>query len=154
MIWLAIAGFFLIGEIFVAGTFFLLPFGISALLAMLLSIVGAPIWLQWVTFVVVGIGLFVVMLRWGQRFQAEQPLPVGVGADRLVGEVGLVTGSIPSEPTQSGRVQIGAEDWAAESVGNVSIEAGAVVEVIKVRGTRVIVSPVEVTANETIKGAS
>jgi len=144
----------MIGEIFVAGTFFLLPFGLSALLAMLLSIVGAPIWLQWVTFVVVGVALFVVMLRWGQRFQAEQPLPVGVGADRLVGEIGLVTGSVPAEPTKSGRVQIGAEDWAAESLGKVDIEVGTAVEVIKVRGTRVIVTPVEVSANESIKGAS
>lgn len=141
LVWLILAGLFLVGEIFIAGTFYLLPFGISAVVAMLLALIGVPIWIQWVVFGVGGMFAFWVLFRWGQRFQADQPLPPGVGAERLIDEIGSITASIPAGATATGRVRIGGEDWAAESASTLGIDDGTLVKVLKVRGTRVIVTP-------------
>ena len=46
-IWLAAAALFITGETFVAGTFILIPFGISAILAMILALLGAPVYVGW-----------------------------------------------------------------------------------------------------------
>ena len=143
LVWLAVAGIFLVGEILIAGTFYLLPFGISAFFAMLVAIPGAPIPLQWAVFLVGGGIAFWYLMKWGQRTTAEHPLPPGVGADRLVGEVGPITSAVPGGPTETGRVKLGAEDWAAESADESPIADGTVVKVLEVRGTRVIVTPTE-----------
>ncbi len=141
MVWLALAALFLIGEIFIAGTFYLGPFGVSAAIAMVLAMLGVPIALQWAVFIVAGALLFWWALRWSQRFQAGQSLPVGIGADRLVGEIGRVIAQVPATTTASGRVQIGGEEWAAETGNGEAIDPDTIIKVLEVRGTRVIVTP-------------
>ena len=79
--------------------------------------------------------------KWSRKFANENKTPIGVGADRLVGEVGPVLAEIPGGPTRSGMVRLGTEDWPAESDSEKMIPDGAVVRVVEVRGTRVIVTP-------------
>lgn len=141
MVWLALTALFLIGEIFIAGTFCLGPFGVSAAVAMVLALLGVPIAIQWAVFIIGGGLLFWWALRWGQRFQKGQGLPVGIGADRLVGEVGRVITDIPASATSAGRVRLGGEEWAAESGTGEAIDTDAIITVLEVRGTRVIVTP-------------
>ena len=57
-IWIAVAGAFVIGEMFTAG-FFLLWFGVGAAVAGVLAIFGfAPVW---------QLGAFTRMFQWGKR---------------------------------------------------------------------------------------
>lgn len=54
-IWLATAAAFGIGEILIAGSFFLLPFAVGALAASIVSVIGAPVLASWATFLVVSV---------------------------------------------------------------------------------------------------
>lgn len=125
----------------VPGTFFLLPFGISAAVAVVLSFLGVPVAISFVVFIVLGIALFGWFFKWSKKYAGENETPIGVGADRLLGEIGPVLSVIPAGPTQSGKVRLGAEVWNAESDNDMMIPDGAVVRVVEVRGTRVIVTP-------------
>jgi membrane-bound ClpP family serine protease len=64
-----------------------------------------------------------------------------VGANRLIGAVGKVLEAV--EPIHDqGRVKVETEEWRATA--DVSrIEEGTTVQVIAVRGTRLVVEPVE-----------
>jgi membrane-bound serine protease (ClpP class) len=79
-----------------------------------------------------GIMFFVIMLI-GVRAQKR---PVGMGAESLVGRVGIVrTGLAPR-----GQVQLGGELWTAELVdGEEALTANARVEVVGVDGLRLLV---------------
>ncbi len=145
-IWLGASLFFLGGEMIVPGTFFLLPFGISAAVAVVLAFLGVPVAIEFIVWIVLGTALFAYFFRWSKRYAGENETPIGVGADRLLGEIGPVIVAIPGGPTESGRVRLGAEIWHAESESATAIANGAVVRVVEVRGTRVIVTPVNAQA--------
>jgi membrane protein implicated in regulation of membrane protease activity len=141
-VWLVASLFFLSGEMVVPGSFFLLPFGISAAVAVVLAFMGVPVAVEFVVFIVLGIALFYWFFKWTRNNANLTETPIGVGADRLVGAVGPVLMSIPGGPTESGRVRLGAEEWNAQGTGQEAIPDGAVVRVVEVRGTRVMVTPV------------
>src|SRR5688572_27428993 len=91
-IWLVIAvGFALIELTVLGGSFVLLPFAVSAFVAAILAYYDVAIEIQWFVFLLGGGLLFVVMARWARGFLRENVLPRGVGADRLVGQMGIVT---------------------------------------------------------------
>ena len=62
-IWLVIAAVLITGEMFVAGTFILIPFGLSAAVAMVLAFFGAPLIIDWIVFVGLGGALFSIFWR-------------------------------------------------------------------------------------------
>ena len=94
--------------------------------------------------------LFYVMYRWARDFLQHHDLPSGAGADRLVGEVGVVTVGIEPQVTdRRGRVTIGAEVWGALCKDDASLPAGTRVRVASVIGTRVLVEPIGGAAAET-----
>jgi membrane protein implicated in regulation of membrane protease activity len=138
-VWLVASLVLILGELAVPGTFILLPFGISAAVAALLSFLDVNTGITWIVFVGLGVALFVVFWRAARRFTEAQNNPVGVGADRQVGSVGEVIVAIPASPTGSGEVRILGELWRAESDSGEPIPARAVVEVVGVRGTRLLV---------------
>ncbi len=140
LIWLIGAGLFVVGEMISPG-FFLLPFGISAAAALVLALLGVPVAIQWVVFIVLGAGLAYWFLKYFKKHESDTRLPPGVGVDRLLGETGPIIKAVPAGPTRTGRVMLGAEEWIAESVDQVQIENGTVVEVVLVKGTRVVVTP-------------
>ncbi len=126
-----------IGEIFTAG-FFLLPFAVGAAAAAILAWVGAGVLAQWLVF----FGLSIFSLAYLRRFisrqdEGEQPK---VGANRWVGEVGLVLQDIDPH-TEAGMVRILREEWRASA--NQHIDAGEQIVVTEVQGTRLIVEQVQ-----------
>jgi membrane protein implicated in regulation of membrane protease activity len=148
-IWLGTAVVFALVElILVGGSFIVLPWAASAFLASILAFYDAPIEAQWLTFVFGGAILFLVMYRWARKFmRTAQPTP-GVGADRLVGLVGIVTAPITADDVERrGRVQIGSEQWPAISDGTALIGSGSRVRVLGMRGTRVVVEALEALQN-------
>ncbi|OUW32329.1 MAG: hypothetical protein CBD32_05615 [Actinobacteria bacterium TMED172] len=137
-IWLVIAGVLIAGEMFVAGSFILIPFGISAAVAMVMAFLGAPLILDWMVFVGLGAALFSVFWKKSRKSMAAMESPPGAGHDRLIGALGQALEDIPDGPSSSGLVKTGGEEWRAISDSG-PILSGSVIEIIEVRGTRVVV---------------
>lgn len=134
-IWMIIAAFFVLGEIFTAG-FFLLWFGIGAAVAGLLAMFGLSFGWQLGAFVVVSGVLFVVSRRFAERFSKKQP--AGIGADRFIGLRGIVLEEIDNDKN-TGRVRLKKEEWRADSETGEVIPVGKKVEVTRIDGTHIVV---------------
>ena len=128
-IWLVIAGVLIAGEMFVAGSFILIPFGISAAVAMVMAFFGAPLILDWVVFVGLGAVLFSVFWKKSRKSMAAMESPPGAGHDRLIGALGQALEDIPDGPSSSGLVKTGGEEWRAISDSG-PILSGSVIEII------------------------
>jgi membrane protein implicated in regulation of membrane protease activity len=136
-IWMAIAAFFLIAEIFTMG-FFLFWFGVGAAVAGVLALLGLGMGWQLASFVVISGVLFAVSRKFAERFTKKQP--PGVGADRFVHKKGVVIQEIDNIKN-TGRVRIGKDEWRADSQTNEVISEGKIVEVTSVDGTHLVVKP-------------
>lgn len=140
-IWLGAAVAFTVGEIAVAGSFFLLPFGAGALAAAAVSFVGGAVGLGWLAFVVVSAVCSAVMWPLGRRLDRSGPR-APIGANRWVGRQGYVLQDIPGELGGTGLIRLDREEWRAESLVGHRIRAGSTVLVSRVDGTRLVVLPV------------
>ena len=134
-IWLATAATFIVGEIAMTGAFFLLPFGVGAAAATAVAFTGANATWQWLAFVLVSVAAFAGVRPMARRMRRGGN-PVGVGADRLVGETGVVVTDLSPDPEHLGTVRIGREEWHAETPDRGHLPAGTSVEVVRIEGTR------------------
>lgn len=138
-IWTMATVFFLVGELATAGTFFMLPFAVGAALAALLAFLGVGVAWEWAAFLLGTLGSFAAFIP--LRHRLDRALPgSGTGANRLIGQDGLVVRALRSGDT--GLVRVGREEWTAECADGSALEVGTVVRVTEVRGTRAIVSAV------------
>ena len=141
-IFLVAAVVFTVGEIAVAGTFFLLPFGVGALAAALAAFAGLSVALDWLVFVLVSAGASAVLWPLGRRLDRNNPQHA-IGANRWVGRQALVTRDIPGEHGGTGMVRLEREEWRGESLMGIPIRSGSTVLVSRVDGTRLVVLPLE-----------
>ena len=141
-IWVAAAVVFAVGEIAVAGSFFLLPFAAGALVAAGVSLAGGSVGFGWVCFVAVSAACSAVMWPLGRRLDRNAPRHA-IGANRWVGRQGYVLQEIPGGPGATGLIRLDREEWRAESLMGSRIRAGSTVLVSRVDGTRLVVVPVE-----------
>jgi membrane protein implicated in regulation of membrane protease activity len=156
-IWLGAAVLFALGELVMAGTFFLLPFALGALVACLLAFAGVALGIEWLAFVgvsaIAAVGLIPLRRRLDRDDDGSSD---GIGARRLVGQPALVVEAIEAGPHGRGMVRVGREEWRAETSDSRAVDAGIVVQVIEVRGTGVVVSSTphpKATADPTTTGA-
>lgn len=140
-VWLAAAAVFGIGEILIAGSFFLAPFAVGALAAAVASLTGSVL-LSFVAFLVVSTGAFLGMRPLARRLDANAPDVAGIGANRLVGVEGILLTPIPGTPGDAGMVRVGTEEWRADTRPGVGLAAGTKVRIIEVQGTRLLVEPI------------
>jgi membrane protein implicated in regulation of membrane protease activity len=138
-IWMILAAVCIVAEILTAG-FFIFWFGIGALAAGILSLIGLGAGWQWAAFVVVSGALLAVSRRFAERFTKKQP--PGIGADRFIGKKGIVLETIDNK-NNTGRIRLDKEEWRADSESERVIPAGKRVEVIRVDGTHMMVKPIE-----------
>lgn len=138
-IWMAIAAIFVVAEIFTAG-FFLLWFGIGAVVAGILAILGVGFGWQLGAFDIISGVLFVVSRRFAERFSKKQP--AGIGADRFIGMEGTVLEEIDNHKN-TGMIRLKKEEWRADSETGEIIPVGKMVKVIGLDGTHVIVKALE-----------
>ncbi|MEE4312376.1 MAG: NfeD family protein [candidate division KSB1 bacterium] len=134
-IWMIVAAILIVGEIFTAG-FFILWFGVAAAVAGMLALLGLNAAWQWGAFVIVSGVLLAFSRKLADKFSKEQPK--GIGADRFIGQTGVVLEEIDNTKN-SGRVRLGKEEWRAESYDGVNIRKGETVEVTRLEGTHLIV---------------
>jgi len=135
--WIILAGVFIVGEILTVG-FFLLWFGIGAAAAGLVALLGLGLAWQLLTFAVVTGVLLVYSQKFAERVSHKQP--TGIGADRLVAQRCMVVEDIDNLKN-TGRVRLEQDEWRAASADDKIIAAGTVVEVVRVKGTQLIVEP-------------
>ncbi len=141
-IWLGAAVAFAVGEIAVAGSFFLMPFAGGALAGAGASFLGAPVWLGWLAFVVVSAAGSAVLWPLGRRLDRSSPHHA-IGANRWVGRQATVLRDIPAGAGSTGLIRLDREEWRAESLIGSRIRAGSTVLVSRVDGTRLVVVPLE-----------
>lgn len=138
-VWLVGAVVFGIGELSMAGSFFLGPFAIGALVAALLAFLGVGVAIEWIVFIGVSVAVLLALRPIARRLDREGPV-LGIGSHRQIGQVARVV--VPIDPdAHTGTVRLGGETWRAESADGRSVAAGSLVSVVEVRGTRLLVRP-------------
>ena len=139
-VWLALATGFAVGEIAVAGSFFLLPFAVGAGAAALATFAGASVLVGWLVFVAVSAAAFAVLVPFGRRLDRRGNAGA-VGAARWAGREAVVVRPIPAGDHALGAVRLDGEEWRAQSVTGTAIRAGSTVLVSKLEGNRLLVLP-------------
>lgn len=135
--WAAMAIIFLIAELFTSG-FFLVCFGVGAAAAALLAYLGVDPLLQVAAFIAVS-AVAVLLTRPLTRRLNEQQQNF-VGSDRVLGKQAIVLTEI-DPALGAGLVRVDAEEWRAVSEDGRVIAKAAIVEVLRIDGTRLVVRP-------------
>ena len=142
ILWLALMVIFLIVE---ASTVVMISlwFAAGSLAALLVTLLGAPIWLQMVLFLAVS-GALLASLRPMVRKHFTPKLK-RTNVDAIVGSQGYVTADIDNVAA-TGSVKLGAMEWTARSTTGAPVPKGTLVKVDRIEGVKAFVTPVEVPA--------
>ena len=140
VIWLVLMVVFLAAE---AATVSMVSlwFAAGSLVALAVSLLGGPIWLQVVLFLAVSAGLL-ACLRPLVRSKFTPKLAL-TNVDSMLGSEGYVTADIDNM-SATGKVKLGAMEWTARSTSGKVIPAGTLVKVDRIEGVKAFVSPAEI----------
>ncbi|MBQ6840284.1 MAG: NfeD family protein [Oscillospiraceae bacterium] len=116
-------------------------FAVGAAVAIIASLLGAPIWLQSVLFLVVAIGLLLALRPLLRKH--IKPRLVKTNVDSVIGSTGIVTARIDNIHA-AGQVKLGAMEWTARSTAGQILEEGTLVRVDRIEGVKVFVTATEV----------
>lgn len=131
-LWLSLGLLLLVAEILTPGGFYLLFFGVGALLVGMLSGLGwiGLQWMEWFLFSILSIGALALFRRpLLNRFQVGIH---GNGIDSLLGETATALETIPVGTI--GKVELRGAAWSARNVGETPIQKGEHCRVEKVEG--------------------
>ena len=142
IIWLVLMIVFLIAEAATVVTISLWFAG-GALVALVASLLGAPLWLQVTLFFLVSAALL-GSLR-GMVRKHFTPKLERTNVDAIIGSSGYVTAEIDNIKA-TGTVKLGAMEWSARATAGAPIAVGTLVKVDKIEGVKVFVTPAEVPA--------
>jgi inner membrane protein len=137
--WLVLGLLLVVAELAAPGGFYIIFFGIGALLvAMLAGLgVGEPLWVQILLFAVFSVAsLALFRARLLKRFQLDPQAPL---VDQLVGAVGLVLTAMG--PGDTGKVELRGSAWNARNLSEEMLGAGTRVRVVRVDGLMLMVGP-------------
>ena len=112
----------------------------GALLAMLVSLLGGPVWLQILAFFTVSIVLLLLLRPVVRKY--IKPRLVATNADALVGKICLVTEPVDNL-AGTGRVRVGDVTWSARSENGENIPVDMQVKILKIQGVKVYVETVK-----------
>ena len=150
-IWLVAVIAFTVGELTVAGSFYLAPLAVGALVASVAAFAGVPVAGEWALFLAGSATTFAAMRPLARRLESRAP-HTAVGAHRWISREALVTQDIPGHPGGGGQVRLDREQWRAESLTGAPIRAGSTVLVSRVDGTRLVVVPIHEPAELPYEG--
>lgn len=140
-IWLALMLIFLVVEAACAIHLVSIWFAAGSLVAMVVSQLGGPLWLQILLFALVSCGLLACLWPFTKKFL--NPHLVKTNVDSVIGAQGYVTTDIDNVRAQ-GKVKLGSMEWSARSTSGDPIRTGTLVQADRVEGVKVFVSPVKV----------
>jgi len=139
IIWLALMITFMVVE---ASTVAMVSlwFAAGSLIAMIASMLNAPIWLQVALFVVASALLLVCF---GDLVRKRlTPKLTKTNVDAIVDSKGYVTADIDNI-SATGSVKLGAMEWTARSTDGRVIPKGTLVKVDRIEGVKAFVTPAE-----------
>ena len=135
--WLVLGLLLIALELAASGGFYIIFFGVAALIISLMAALGAetPLWMELALFSVLSVGSLLFfrnpLMRWlnidGQ----------GGDVDSLVGETGVAQQEI--QPQDIGRVELRGSSWSARNNGARPLAAGQRVTVVRVDRLMLIV---------------
>jgi len=140
IIWLVLLVVFLIAEAATV-TMVSLWFAAGALVALLIELLGGAIWLQAMAFVLVSAILLLLLRPLVRRYVT--PKLTATNADAVIGSAGLVTVAIDNVAAV-GQVKLGGMVWTARSTSGEPIPPGTMIQVDRIEGVKVFVSPAKV----------
>lgn len=135
--WLIGALILILLELVFSG-FVLLCFGFASLMTVIVCLLGAKIELQIFSFVLFTVISFVTVRPFFLRHMKPKEGFVETNVYALIGTEAIVIEEINSE-TNTGRIRIRGEEWAAVNKGSSKISLGSHVKVIGISGNKVIV---------------
>lgn len=114
----------------------------GALVALVASLLSAPVWLQILLFAATSAALLMTLRPMARKLFT--PKLTRTNVDAVVGAEGLVT--VPVDNLHgTGQVKIGGMEWTARSADGQPLEVGTRVRVDKVVGVKVYVTALEVS---------
>jgi len=137
--WLILGLLLVVAEIVGSGSFYLIFFGIGALLVGVLAKLelAGPVWLQILLFSLFSItALALFRGRLLRTFQKEPPKP---RVDPLIGEVATAVDDL--QPGSVGRVELRGTSWSARNSTSHTLPSGARCRVVRVEGLMLHIEP-------------
>ena len=119
-------------------------FAVGSLVALIASLLSAPVWLQVTLFLLVSCTALAMLRPLVRKYIT--PKVVKTNVDAIVGKQGPVTAPIDNVAA-TGQIKLGAMEWSARSTSGEPIAVGTLVKVDRIEGVKVFVSPVEVRVN-------
>ena len=113
-------------------------FAIGSLCALISALLGAPVWLQIVWFVIISVAALLLTRPLVKKYINEKTHPTN--ADRVIGMVGVVTEKIDNLAA-SGQILVGGNSWTARSDSGLVLQKGERVRVLRIEGVKVYVAP-------------
>ena len=132
-------GLFLLAVIFEAATvdFVAIWFAVGSIPAFILAIVGAPVWLQIATFLIITIVLIAFTRPYMMKyFKTNQ---IKTNAQSVIGKTATVYEEIL--PNEIGTVKLRGQVWSAMS--DSKIEVGTEVRILEIEGVKLIVEAIK-----------
>jgi membrane protein implicated in regulation of membrane protease activity len=137
LLWLIAAGLFAGGEM-ASLDLVLLMFAGGAIGGMGVALLGGPVLLQLVAFVVVSVGLLVVVRPIAKRHLVERNPEQIDGVAVLVGQTAVVSQRVDGD---SGRIRLGADEWTARTqLDGEAYEVDDEVRIVQIEGPVAYVS--------------
>lgn len=142
ILWIAVIVMFLIIEAATVGLTSIW-FAVGGLAAMIASLFGAGMAVQFICFLVVSIAALIVTKPLARRFNAEHQ---HTNADMIIGMEGFVSERI-SNIAGTGAVSVGGKMWTARSTDDkVTFQPGEKVVTVRIEGVKLIVKAAEEAA--------
>ena len=138
-VWLILAGVFVIGEVLTSG-FLIFWLGLGALIAMAVSFITDKIIIQTTVFLISSVILILATKPLVKKFANTETVKTNVSS--IIGKKGLVTKDINSI-NSTGQVKVDGELWSAIGENDMEISKGTEVEVVEIKGVKVIVTPIK-----------
>jgi len=132
--WLIVAIIFLFAEIGTPGLFFFVAFAVGSCFAAVFAYLQYSLMVQCIIAVVFSSIAFLVLRHY---FTITWSMRPKTNVEALVGKQGVVVKTIKEH--QNGLVKVGGEIWTARVQGGVILHEGTVVEVVEVKGNKLIV---------------
>lgn len=137
--WLVIGLLLVLAELATPGGFFVMFFGVAALIVGALAGlgIGGPMWVQLLMFSVISVAsLLLFRTRLLRSMQVDPQAPE---VDSLVGEIGELEGAIA--PGQIGKIEVRGAAWSARNSTSAELPRGMRCRVVRVKGLMLDVEP-------------
>lgn len=121
----------------------------GALVALLVAALGAPVWLQIIVFLLVALVLLVFTRPIAMKYFNTNRIKTNV--ESLIGKQAIVVSEIDNL-RGIGQATVGHQQWSAKSTDDtVVIPEGAVVEIVDIKGVKLIVRDASPVAQKPAK---